>query len=76
MKTIQNYNSIDLMKFVMAIAVVTIHTYIVNQMAPSLATDLVHAWIWSAVPFFFMVSAYFMQIKLKTGGQKLSAKNI
>lgn len=68
MKTIQNYNSIDLMKFVMAIAVVTIHTYIVNQMAPLLMMDIVHAWIWSAVPFFFMVSAYFYIKKVKTCG--------
>lgn len=55
-----NYNSIDLVKFVMSICVVTIHTYIVDGMQPSLVSDFLHSLIRSAVPFFFITSAYFV----------------
>lgn len=50
----KNYNSIDLMKFVMALCVVTIHTFFVENMEPSIIRDFLHSLICSAVPFFFM----------------------
>lgn len=56
----KNYNSIDLVKFVMALCVVTIHTFLVDGMEPSIIRDLLHALICSAVPFFFITSAYFV----------------
>lgn len=62
------YNSIDLVKFVMAICVVTIHTYIVDGMQPSLASDLLHSLIRSAVPFFFITSAYFVMGRMDYKG--------
>lgn len=55
----KNYNSIDLMKFVMALCVVTIHTFFVENMEPSIFRDFLHSLICSAVPFFFIVSAFF-----------------
>lgn len=63
-----NYKSIDLMKFVMALCVVTIHTYIVDSMEPSIFQDILYSIIRSAVPFFFITSAFFvMQRKEKDG---------
>lgn len=56
----KNYNSIDLMKFVMAICVVTIHTFFIDRMEPSLIRDFLHSLVCSAVPFFFITSAYFV----------------
>ena len=54
----KNYNSIDLMKFVMALCVVTIHTYIVDGMNPSFLRDILHSLIRNAVPFFFITSSF------------------
>lgn len=48
------------MKFVMALCVVTIHTCIVDIMEPSLLRDILHSLIRSAVPFFFITSAFFI----------------
>lgn len=55
----KNYNSIDLIKFIMALCVVTIHTCIVDSMS-SLVQDILYSLIRSAVPFFFITSAYFV----------------
>ena len=35
----KNYNSIDLVKFVMALCVVTIHTFFADGMEPSIIRD-------------------------------------
>ena len=48
------------MKFLMALCVVTIHTYIVDSMEPSVIQDVLYSLIRSAVPFFFITSAYFV----------------
>lgn len=56
----KNYNSIDLVKFVMALCVVTIHTFFVETMEPTIFRDILHSLICSAVPFFFVTSAYFV----------------
>ena len=55
----KNYNSIDLIKFIMALCVVTIHTYIVDSMKPSQLQDTLYSLIRSAVPFFFITSGVF-----------------
>ena len=64
----RKYNSIDLMKFVMALCVVTIHTYIVDSMESSLVQDILYSLIRSAVPFFFITSAYFVMQRKEKGG--------
>ena len=64
----KNYNSIDLMKFMMALCVVTIHTYIVDSMEPSIFQDILYSIIRSAVPFFFITSAYFVMQRNEKDG--------
>ena len=64
----KNYNSIDLMKFIMALCVVTIHTYIVDSMKSSILQDFLYSFIRSAVPFFFITSAYFVMQRNENGG--------
>lgn len=57
-----NYNGIDLLKYIMALAVVTIHNGAINvnfQYPPTIVF-----FIRSAVPFFFIVSGYFLARKL------------
>ena len=63
-----NYKSIDLMKFMMALCVVTIHTYIVDSMESSLVQDILYSLIRSAVPFFFITSAYFVMQRNEKDG--------
>ena len=63
-----NYKSIDLMKFMMALCVVTIHTYIVDSMEPSIIQDILYSIIRSAVPFFFITSAYFVMQRNEKDG--------
>lgn len=63
-----NYKSIDLMKFMMALCVVTIHTYIVDSMEPSIFQDILYSIIRSAVPFFFITSAYFVMQRNEKDG--------
>lgn len=63
-----NYNSIDLIKFIMALCVVTIHTYIVDSMKSSILQDFLYSFIRSAVPFFFITSAYFVMQRNENGG--------
>lgn len=64
----KNYNSIDLIKFIMALCVVTIHTYIVDSMESSLVQDILYSLIRSAVPFFFITSAYFVMLRNEKDG--------
>lgn len=60
METNKNYNIVDLMKFVMALFVVTIHTSLYETIPDSLFKDIVAVCLYSAVPFFFIVSAFFV----------------
>ena len=64
----KNYNLIDLIKFIMALCVVTIHTYIVDSMESSLVQDILYSIIRSAVPFFFITSAYFVMQRNEKDG--------
>lgn len=63
MNVIKQYNSVDLFKFIMAFCVVTIHTNVIgiidNIFIRRVAFMIVHC----AVPFFFIVSSYFLSIK-------------
>lgn len=56
------------MKFMMALCVVTIHTYIVDSMEPSIFQDVLYSIIRSAVPFFFITSAFFVMQRKEKGG--------
>lgn len=60
-----NYNSIDLVKFIMAFAVVAIHTHPLefcrNKIILSVYTNIVEI----AVPFFFLASGFFLEKKAK-----------
>lgn len=48
------------MKFVMALFVVTIHTSLYETLPNSLFKDIIAVCLYCAVPFFFMVSAFFV----------------
>lgn len=64
------YNSIDLVKFVMALCVVTIHTSYFDTIEYNVVREPLIALIRSAVPFFFMCSSYFIvkKISVNRGG--------
>ena len=72
----KSYHSIDLMKFIMSLCVVTIHTYVMDTLEPSWGTDLLHALVRSAVPFFFMTSAYFVVGNWSASREKQYGKRI
>lgn len=72
----KNCNSIDLMKFVMSLCVVTIHTFVMDALEPSWGKDLLHALVRSAVPFFFMTSAYFVVGNWSSSREKQYCKRI
>ena len=54
------YKSIDLMKFIMALFVVTIHCNIINDIETEVLNRICTAIIYSAVPFFYVTSAYLL----------------
>ena len=56
----KNYESIDLVKIVMSVFVVAIHT--------ELVPDVLSPWTRIAVPVFFMISSYFFFNKLQSVG--------
>lgn len=58
-----NYNAIDLVKFFMAICVVTIHTNVVSLIENIYAQRVLSMTIYSAVPYFFTTSAYLVITK-------------
>jgi len=53
-------SSIDLMKFIMALCVVTIHTNYFYTIDSDIVREPLIALLMSAVPFFFMCSSYFV----------------
>lgn len=61
------YKSIDLIKFIMALFVVTIHCNIINSIDNEFFNRICTSIIYSAVPFFYVTSAYllFRHINLK-----------
>lgn len=61
----KNYNSIDLFKFIMAFAVVAIHTGLRDSVASDMGKTLVDRIINLGVPFFFLSSGYLLMAKMK-----------
>lgn len=54
------YRSIDITKFIMALFVVTIHSYIINDIQNEWLERVCTAIIFSAVPFFYVTSSYLL----------------
>jgi peptidoglycan/LPS O-acetylase OafA/YrhL len=71
------YKSIDLIKFIMALFVVTIHCNITNSIDNELFNRICTSIIYSAVPFFYVTSAYllFRHIKSKSQQEKRDFKS-
>lgn len=63
MKTSENYNILDLSKFVFAFAVIAIHTHICCN-SKQVIVEIINQTLQYAVPFFFVVSGYFLGKKL------------
>lgn len=63
MKTSENYNILDLTKFVFAFAVIAIHTHICCN-SKQVIVEIINQTLQYAVPFFFVVSGYFLGKKL------------
>ena len=62
---VKNYNSIDVIKFVMALIVVAIHTHPENGIENHLFLRMIKSIYSIAVPFFFVASGFFLYNKLK-----------
>lgn len=60
------YKSIDIIKFLMSIFVVTIHCSIVNHIDVDILNRIATAIIFTAVPFFYTISAYLLFRNLKS----------
>lgn len=60
---IRKYNSIDLVKFCMAIAIVALHASALQDVNPTLNLLVCEGIARLGVPFFFVVSAYFLYSK-------------
>ena len=58
------YFMIDIMKFVMAIIVISIHTKPLNNCTSSILINLYEIFIRQAVPFFFITSGFFLKKKM------------
>lgn len=62
--TDRNHNSIDLFKFIMAFAVVAIHTHPLENCTNSNLLTTYGLVVGMAVPFFFLASGYLLAIKM------------
>lgn len=54
------YKSIDIIKFLMALFVVTIHCYVINNIHLDWTKRICTSIIYSAVPFFYVISSYLL----------------
>lgn len=68
LETNRGYRAIDLCKFFMAIMVIAIHTNPIVGMENTFFINLVIAIEGFAVPFFFVASGFFLQLKLQESG--------
>lgn len=66
----RGYGGIDVCKFLMAIVVIAIHTNPIVQIDNPVITNLVIAIEDLAVPFFFVASGFFLQLKLRELGEE------
>ena len=62
----KQYNSIDLIKWIMAIFVIAIHTHPLEAIKKSFAYEMYEVLVAMAVPFFFMASAYLLFYKMNS----------
>lgn len=60
----RNYNAVDLMKFIMAIVVVAIHTHPFEAINNAAFNEFLNSVTDMAVPFFFLASGYMLALKL------------
>ena len=60
----KKYNTIDLTKFIMAIFVIAVHTYPLVGINNTTVLDVYKSIVYIAVPFFFIVSSYFLFMKV------------
>ncbi|MBE5905191.1 MAG: acyltransferase [Lachnospiraceae bacterium] len=60
----KNYNSLDLWKFIMSLAVVAIHTQPLINVTNTYAQTLCTIFVSMAVPFFFLASGYLLAKKM------------
>lgn len=65
------YKSIDIMKFIMALFVVTIHCYIVNEIQIDWLKQICTSIIYSAVPFFYVTSSYLLFRHIQYKGNQI-----
>jgi peptidoglycan/LPS O-acetylase OafA/YrhL len=61
----EKYNNIDLWKFIMAFAVVAIHTGPLKNTGSETAQKIYTVLVSMAVPFFFMASGYLLASKME-----------
>lgn len=66
METKRNYNSIDLVKFIMAFAVIAIHTGLKDAFSTDTTKQITDQIINLGVPFFFLSSGYLIASKMET----------
>lgn len=64
-KPMNRYNALDLVKFLMALCVIAIHTSLVKEPILLPYSRGIEALVRMAVPFFFMTSGYFLFSKLR-----------
>jgi surface polysaccharide O-acyltransferase-like enzyme len=60
----RQYNSIDLCKFIMAFAVVAIHTLPFADVKNVVFRNIYDTFVGLAVPFFFLASGYLLAVKM------------
>lgn len=60
----ENHNSIDLVKFIMAIVVVAIHTRPLADFQVPILLDFYQKFVRLAVPFFFVATGYLISLKI------------
>ncbi len=60
----KRYNAIDLTKFIMAIFVIAVHTHPLIGVNNTTVSKIYISIVYIAVPFFFIVSSYFLFIKV------------
>lgn len=67
----KEYGVVDVGKFIMAIFVVAIHTRPMVEMENNYIKSLLSVFLDCAVPFFFITSGYFIELKRREGGDLL-----
>ena len=72
----KKYNSIDLWKFIMAFAVVAIHTHPLENINNESIQKIYTIFVTMAVPFFFLASGYLMAVKMTWDGAENDLEKI